>query len=73
LIHDHDHDNHQTHNQSIVERRAGDLRQRVAKHAEDGETTLESALEELRLHYDIDGHGVELVEVAGGWQILTRP
>jgi segregation and condensation protein B len=45
----------------------------IAKHAEDGETTLESALEELRLHYDIDGHGVELVEVAGGWQILTRP
>src|SRR2546423_13913291 len=44
----------------------------MAAHAEDGETTLESALEELRLHYDEDGHGVELVETAGGWQILTR-
>jgi segregation and condensation protein B len=32
-----------------------------------------SALNELRLHYDEDGHGVELIEVAGGWQILTRP
>ena len=45
----------------------------MAAHADDGETTLESALEELRLHYEDDGHGVELVEVAGGWQILTRP
>ena len=45
----------------------------MAAHAEEGETTLESALEELRLHYDTEGHGVELVEVAGGWQILTRP
>jgi segregation and condensation protein B len=30
------------------------------------------ALDEIREHYDQDGHGVELVEVAGGWQILTR-
>jgi segregation and condensation protein B len=45
----------------------------MAAHADDTETTLESALEELRLHYDTDGHGVELVEVAGGWQVLTRP
>ena len=45
----------------------------MAAHAEDGDATLESALAELRDHYDIDGHGVELVEVAGGWQILTRP
>jgi segregation and condensation protein B len=45
----------------------------MAAHAEDGETTLESALDELRLHYENDGHGVELIEVAGGWQILTRP
>jgi segregation and condensation protein B len=34
---------------------------------------LQSALDELREHYDVDGHGVELVEVAGGWQVLTRP
>ncbi|HKC80825.1 MAG TPA: SMC-Scp complex subunit ScpB, partial [Gemmatimonadaceae bacterium] len=45
----------------------------MATHASDGETTLESALDELRDHYETDGHGVELMEVAGGWQILTRP
>lgn len=32
-----------------------------------------AALSELRAHYDEGGHGIELVEVAGGWQILTRP
>lgn len=32
-----------------------------------------AALEELREHYDFDQHGVELVELAGGYQILTRP
>ena len=32
-----------------------------------------AALKDLRNHYDDDGHGVELIEVAGGWQILTRP
>jgi segregation and condensation protein B len=32
-----------------------------------------AALGELREHYDVDGHGVELVEQGGGWQILTRP
>ena len=26
----------------------------------------------MREHYDVDGHGVELVEIGGGWQILTR-
>ncbi len=44
--------------------------------AADGETTeadVTAALEELRRHYDDDGHGVELIEVSGGWQILTRP
>ena len=33
---------------------------------------VQAALEELREHYDLDGHGVELVEIGGGWQILTR-
>ena len=33
---------------------------------------LSAALDELREHYDVDGHGVELVELGGGWQILTR-
>jgi 23S rRNA pseudouridine2605 synthase len=32
-----------------------------------------AALEELRLFFDDGGHGVELVEQGGGWQILTRP
>jgi segregation and condensation protein B len=45
----------------------------IAAHADDAETTMEAALDELRLHYDTDGHGVELIAVAGGWQILTRP
>src|SRR3954465_8776764 len=45
----------------------------IAKHADDGESTLDGALGELRDHYETDGHGVELIEVAGGWQILTRP
>ena len=31
-----------------------------------------AALDELRDHYDFDQHGVELVELAGGYQILTR-
>jgi segregation and condensation protein B len=30
------------------------------------------ALDEIRECYDTGGHGVELVELAGGWQILTR-
>jgi len=30
-------------------------------------------LDQLREHYDFDQHGVELVELAGGYQILTRP
>ncbi|MEX2182551.1 MAG: SMC-Scp complex subunit ScpB [Gemmatimonadaceae bacterium] len=34
---------------------------------------VQSALDELREHYDVDGHAVELVDVGGGWQILTRP
>lgn len=31
-----------------------------------------TALEELREHYDFDGHSVEVLELAGGYQILTR-
>jgi segregation and condensation protein B len=34
---------------------------------------VEDALRELRHHYDEGGHAVEVVEIAGGWQILTRP
>lgn len=32
-----------------------------------------AALEQLRERYDFDGHGVELVELGGGYQILSRP
>jgi segregation and condensation protein B len=33
---------------------------------------VQDAIDELRAHYDEDGHGVELVEIGEGWQILTR-
>jgi segregation and condensation protein B len=33
---------------------------------------IQSALDEIREHYDVEGHGVELTEIGGGWQILTR-
>ncbi|NUO65083.1 MAG: SMC-Scp complex subunit ScpB [Gemmatimonadaceae bacterium] len=33
---------------------------------------LQAALDEVREHYDVEGHGVELVEIGEGWQILTR-
>lgn len=32
-----------------------------------------AAVDQLREHYDFDGHGVEVVELGGGFQILTRP
>lgn len=32
-----------------------------------------AALDEIRAHYDAEGHGVELMTVGDGWQILTRP
>lgn len=31
------------------------------------------AIVELREHYDEGEHAVEVVELAGGWQLLTRP
>jgi segregation and condensation protein B len=34
---------------------------------------IRQALEQLREHYEFDGHGVELAELAGGFQIVTRP
>jgi segregation and condensation protein B len=33
----------------------------------------QAAIEELRTDYAHDGRGLQLVEVAGGWQITTRP
>jgi len=34
---------------------------------------IRQALEQLREHYEFDGHGVEVAELAGGFQIVTRP
>ena len=45
----------------------------VALDDEAGRAGVLAALDELRNHYDLEGHGVELVEAGGGWQILTRP
>jgi segregation and condensation protein B len=38
-----------------------------------GAAEVRAALDQLREHYDFDGHSVEIVELAGGYQILTRP
>jgi len=40
--------------------------------AESALADVRTALDELREHYDFDGHAVEVVELAGGYQILTR-
>ena len=37
-----------------------------------GAADVRTALDQLREHYDFDGHAIELVELAGGFQILTR-
>lgn len=50
----------------------GDL-QNIVADDEASAADVTAALEEIRRHYDEDGHGVELIEIAGGWQILTRP
>ncbi|HET9513925.1 MAG TPA: SMC-Scp complex subunit ScpB [Gemmatimonadales bacterium] len=34
---------------------------------------VKAALDQLREHYDFDGHGVEVVEMGGGYQVMTRP
>jgi segregation and condensation protein B len=41
--------------------------------ADAGAADVRVALEQLREHYDFNQHGIELVELAGGYQILTRP
>src|SRR3954469_17708746 len=41
--------------------------------AESTHADVRGALEQIREHYDFEQHGVELVELAGGYQILTRP
>jgi segregation and condensation protein B len=38
-----------------------------------GSAEVRVALDQLREHYDFNQHGIELVELAGGYQILTRP
>jgi segregation and condensation protein B len=37
------------------------------------EGLFEQALEELKLRYQGLSHGIELVEIAGGWQLRTKP
>ncbi|MDH3496213.1 MAG: SMC-Scp complex subunit ScpB [Gemmatimonadota bacterium] len=37
------------------------------------EADVRGALESVRLRYDEGGHGIELVHVAEGYQVLTRP
>jgi len=37
-----------------------------------GEAAVQAALDELRQVYTAEDHGVELVEIAQGWQFLTR-
>jgi len=37
-----------------------------------GQTAVQGALDELRQVYTAEDHGVELVEIAEGWQFLTR-
>lgn len=44
----------------------------LALDAEATPAAVAAALEEIRERYDVEGHGVELVEIGGGWQILTR-
>ena len=41
--------------------------------ADAGHADVRTALDLLKEHYDFAPHGVELVELAGGYQILTRP
>jgi segregation and condensation protein B len=38
-----------------------------------GAAEVRVALEQLREHYDFNQHGVELAELAGGYQLVTRP
>ncbi len=38
-----------------------------------GEAAVRAALDELRDTYAGEGHGVDLVAIARGWQFLTRP
>ena len=40
--------------------------------AEAGEPGVRAALDEVRAEFEGDRHGVQLVEIAGGWQFLTR-
>lgn len=45
----------------------------VGLDAEASPAGVAAALDEIREHYDTDGHGIELMQVGTGWQILTRP
>ena len=47
--------------------------QLLALDPEASPAAVHAALDELREAFDQQGHGVELVELGEGWQILTRP
>ena len=40
---------------------------------EEARAGVEDALEEVRRRYEQDGSGIQLVRVAGGWRLQTRP
>ena len=45
----------------------------VALDADASRGEVDAALGELRDAYNNNGHGIELVEIGEGWQVLTRP
>jgi len=49
------------------------LEELVTLDPEAGEFALQDALQELRTAFAQSDHGVELVQIAEGWQFLTRP
>ena len=44
----------------------------AALDVEASKAAVSSALDEIRESYNVNGHGVELLELGEGWQILTR-
>lgn len=45
----------------------------IKKALPEAQEVLNDALESLKEFYDASGRGLQLIEVAGGWQITTRP
>ncbi len=49
------------------------LEELAALDADASPAAVRAAIDEIRETYDVNGHGVELVELGDGWQVLTRP